>query len=191
RPRTHRLQSQHGGRGNAVPRSGGASRPARRGARAPPDPRAAGDRTQRPAVRWARPAETGRAWRGAHAQPRRPVRGRHERPRSHGARSRTMISTISTISTISPMQRFYWSVRRELWENRSLYLAPLGVGALIVVASLIGAIGLPATLRNGSLDPARQQELVEQPYAFAALLLMFTTLVIGIFYCVDALQGER
>ena len=94
-------------------------------------------------------------------------------------------------TNIPPMQRFYWSVRRELWENRSLYLAPLGVAALILVASLIGAIGLPATLRNGSLDPARQQELVEQPYVFAALLLMFTTLVIGIFYCVDALQGER
>ena len=92
---------------------------------------------------------------------------------------------------ISPMQRFYWSLRRELWENRSLYLAPLGVAALILVASLIGAIGLPATLRNGSLDPARQQELIEQPYVFASLLLMFTTLVIGIFYCVDALQGER
>jgi ABC-2 type transport system permease protein len=94
-------------------------------------------------------------------------------------------------ANISPMRRFYWSVRRELWENRSLYLAPLGIAVLILVASLIGAIRLPAALRNGSLDPARQQELIEQPYALAALLLMFTTVVIGVFYCVDALQGER
>jgi ABC-2 type transport system permease protein len=94
-------------------------------------------------------------------------------------------------ANISPMRRFYWSVRRELWENRSLYLAPLGVAVLILVASLIGAIHLPATLRDGSLDPAKQHELIEQPYVFAALLLMFTTLVVGIFYCVDALQGER
>ena len=94
-------------------------------------------------------------------------------------------------ANISPMRRFYWSVRRELWENRSLYLAPLGVAVLIVVASLIGAMHLPGPLRAGSLDPAQQRELAEQPYTFASLLLMFTTVVVGVFYCVDALQGER
>jgi ABC-2 type transport system permease protein len=88
-------------------------------------------------------------------------------------------------------RRMSWSLRRELWESRSLYLAPLAVAALILVASLIGAIHLPAKLHDPSLDPARQQELIEQPYTFAALLLMFTTLVVGVFYCVDALQGER
>ena len=30
------------------------------------------------------------------------------------------------------------------------------------------------------------------PFTFAALLLMFTTsFIVGVFYCVDALQGER
>ena len=92
---------------------------------------------------------------------------------------------------ISPMRPFYWSVRRELWEHRSLYLAPLAIAALILVASLIGTINLPAKLHDASLDARRQHELIEQPYDFAALLLMFTTLVVGVFYCVDALQGER
>jgi len=90
-----------------------------------------------------------------------------------------------------PTRPLHWSVRRELWENRSLYLAPLGVAVLILVASVIGAIHLPATMRDGSPDPAKQHELIEQPYVFAALLLMFTTFVVGVFYCVDALQGER
>jgi ABC-2 type transport system permease protein len=85
----------------------------------------------------------------------------------------------------------YWSLRRELWENRSLYLAPLAVAALILLASLIGTIHLPAKLSDLSLDPVRRQELIEQPYMFAALLLMFTTGVVGVFYCVDTLQGER
>jgi ABC-2 type transport system permease protein len=85
----------------------------------------------------------------------------------------------------------YWSVRRELWENRSLYLAPLAVAALILVASLIGVIHLPARLSNPSLNPAQQQQLIEQPFTFAALLLMFTTFIVGVLYCVDALQGER
>lgn len=94
----------------------------------------------------------------------------------------TSISPAS--ANIPAIHRFYWSVRRELWENRSLYLAPLAVAPLILVAFVIGALHLPATAEGGSLDP-------KQPYVFAALLLMFTTLVVGVFYCLDALQGER
>ena len=44
----------------------------------------------------------------------------------------------------SPTRPFYWSVRRELWENRSIYLAPLGVAAFAVVGMVIH--GLPSTL---------------------------------------------
>ncbi len=29
---------------------------------------------------------------------------------------------------------FYWSVRRELWENRSIYLTPLGVAPYFYLA---------------------------------------------------------
>ena len=94
-------------------------------------------------------------------------------------------------ANISPVRPFYWSVRRELWENRSLYMAPLAIAALILVASLIGAIHLPARLHDASLDAARHPELIEAPYDWAALLLMFTTFVVGVFYCLDALQGER
>jgi ABC-2 type transport system permease protein len=100
-------------------------------------------------------------------------------------------SQVIAPAVISAIRRMYWSVRREMWENRSLYLAPLAVAALILVASLIGMIHLPAKLRDPALDPMQQQELIEQPYTFAALLLMFTTFVVGIYYCVDALQGER
>ena len=35
------------------------------------------------------------------------------------------------------------------------------------------------------------QELVEQPYTFAAFVLMATTLIVAMFYCLDALHGER
>ena len=30
----------------------------------------------------------------------------------------------------------YWSVRRELWENRSIYIAPLAVAAVASVRLL-------------------------------------------------------
>ena len=44
----------------------------------------------------------------------------------------------------------YWAVRRELWENRSIYLAPLAVAALILVGFLISTIGLPGKIRAAS-----------------------------------------
>ena len=100
-------------------------------------------------------------------------------------------SPTAASAAISPARRFYWSVRREVWENRSIYLAPLAVAGLIVVASVINSINLPGQLHVSSLDPAEQHRIIEQPYTFAALLLMFSTMVVGVFYCLDALQGER
>jgi ABC-2 type transport system permease protein len=85
----------------------------------------------------------------------------------------------------------YWSIRRELWEHPSIYLAPLAVSALIVVASLISSIRLPGRLLSTGLDPVEQHEIIEGPYTFAALLLMFSTMVVGVFYCLDTFQGER
>ena len=77
------------------------------------------------------------------------------------------------------MQSMIWSVRRELWENRSIVLAPLIVGGVIALGS-IGAV-------RHNLQPdklATHDELV-------AGILMGTTLLVAIFYCLDALYGER
>ncbi|MDP9268264.1 MAG: ABC transporter permease [Acidobacteriota bacterium] len=93
---------------------------------------------------------------------------------------------------ISAMQRFLWSLRRELWENRYLYLAPLAVAALILAGFALGLVHLPDKLRAAAaLDPMKLHGTINQPYTFAALLLMFTTFLVGTFYCLDALYGER
>jgi ABC-2 type transport system permease protein len=93
---------------------------------------------------------------------------------------------------ISPGQRMYWSVRRELWESRSIYIAPLAVAALFLFGFLISMIHLPDKMRAAvELDPAKQHELLQQPYNFAALLIMATTFIVALFYCLDALHGER
>ena len=56
---------------------------------------------------------------------------------------------------ISEARRLYWSVRRELWEYRSIYVAPLSAAALFLFGFLIGTIGLPARMRHlAALDPA-------------------------------------
>jgi ABC-2 type transport system permease protein len=95
-------------------------------------------------------------------------------------------------AVIPASRRMYWSVRRELWESRSIYIAPLAVAALILVGFLIGTMHLPDQMRAAlALNPMQQRELIEQPYRFAELLIMATTFIVAVFYCLDALHGER
>jgi ABC-2 type transport system permease protein len=81
---------------------------------------------------------------------------------------------------------FYWSVRRELWENRSIYIAPLAVATVALFAfSLSSIAGIwEEPLR---LNPAQPQA----PYDIAAGLLMATGIIVSVFYSADALHGER
>src|SRR6266704_6080267 len=95
-------------------------------------------------------------------------------------------------AVLSPTRPMYWSVRRELWENRSIYIAPLAVAGVFLFGFLISTIHLPARIRAlSALDPAQQREAIAMPFAIAAALLMLTQLLVGAFYCLDALHGER
>lgn len=93
---------------------------------------------------------------------------------------------------ISATRPLYWSVRRELWENRSVYIAPLIVAVVVLFGFAISIIGLPARRRAALLlDPERQRAAVEMPYDAAAMMLILTAFIVGVFYCLDALHGER
>jgi ABC-2 type transport system permease protein len=86
----------------------------------------------------------------------------------------------------------YWSVRRELWENHSIYIAPLLVAAVVMFGFVISTIGMPHRRRATLLlPPAQQHSTIEMPFDVAAFMLIATAFVIGVFYCLDALQGER
>ena len=92
----------------------------------------------------------------------------------------------------APTRPLYWSVWRELWENRSIYIAPLIVAAVQVFAFAISTIGLAERRRAVLLlDPAKQGAAIEQPYDMAAIMMLFTVFIVGVFYCLDALHGER
>jgi len=87
---------------------------------------------------------------------------------------------------------FYWSVWRELWENRSIYIAPLIVAAFEVFGFAISTIGLADRRRAVLLlDAAHQRAAIEQPYDLAAMMMIFIVFIVGVFYCLDALHGER
>jgi len=93
----------------------------------------------------------------------------------------------SAVPTSIPASRaFYWSVRRELWENRSIYMAPLAVAAVVFFAFSISSI-LGISEQRLRLIPDRPQV----PYDMAAGVLMLTGIVVSLFYCLDALYSER
>jgi len=95
----------------------------------------------------------------------------------------------AAMSTTRPL---YWSVRREVWENRSLYIVPLIVAAVQVFGFAITTIGLADRRRAVLLlDPEHQRAAIEQPYDLAAAMMIFTVFIVGVFYCLDALHGER
>jgi len=85
-----------------------------------------------------------------------------------------------------------WSMRRELWENRSIYIAPLIVAAVELFGFLISSIHLPERRRAVLLlEPAKTRAAIELPYDIAAVMMIVIAFIIGLFYCLDALYGER
>ena len=50
-------------------------------------------------------------------------------------------------ATMTAVRPLYWSVRRELWENRSLYIAPLAVAGVYLFGFLISTIHLRVRMR--------------------------------------------
>jgi ABC-2 type transport system permease protein len=104
-------------------------------------------------------------------------------------------------AALSETRPMYWSVRRELWENRSLYIAPVVFAAVYLFGYLISLIWMPHGMREfwmphsmrelATLAPADQRIELAMPYSHATMLLMLIAFIVGIFYCLDALHGER
>ncbi len=95
---------------------------------------------------------------------------------------------IAAPATMSETRPVYWSVRRELWENRSIYIAPLVAGAVYLLGFFIGLGWAPRHLRHPAASVLIE---LAMPYAHAGMLLMITGFLVGIFYSLDALHGER
>src|SRR5438105_15715095 len=108
------------------------------------------------------------------------------------AMPQTLESQVVAPAEVSAARRFYWSLRREFWESRSIYLAPLAVAALFLFGFAISTVHLPGEMRAAAaLDPMKQREAIVLPYDFAAGLLMLSLMLLGAFYSLDALFGVR
>ena len=95
-------------------------------------------------------------------------------------------------AAVSPAQTMYWSIRRELWENRAIYIAPLVAAILFLLGFFINMVSLRLRMHGvWPLDSAQGRDLLATRYELAAALIMGTALIVGIFYTLDALYGER
>jgi ABC-2 type transport system permease protein len=92
----------------------------------------------------------------------------------------------------APTHPFYWSVRRELWEHRSIWIAPLAVAGIVLFGFLIRLARLPQLLRTvDTLPPMKQALAIASPFAGACASIILTGLIVAVFYCLGALNGER
>src|ERR1700674_5333195 len=93
---------------------------------------------------------------------------------------------------MSATRPLYWSVRRELWEYRSIYIAPLAAALVFLLGFFISMVSLRHRMHGvWPLDSAQGRDVFATRYELAAALIMGTALIVGIFYTLDALFGER
>jgi ABC-2 type transport system permease protein len=96
-------------------------------------------------------------------------------------------------AAVARTRPFYWSVRRELWENRAIFVAPAVTAVIVLVGTVLGAINLPqrVTIMATTLDARDQAMAAQIPFDVAAAIIMVASFVVGFFYCLGALHAER
>jgi ABC-2 type transport system permease protein len=93
---------------------------------------------------------------------------------------------------LSPARPLYWSMRREFWENRYLYLAPLAAAAIFLFGYLINVIHSPGRLSALLVSGHTHNHIdISGPFDISAALMMGTAILMNVFYCAEALHGER
>jgi ABC-2 type transport system permease protein len=96
------------------------------------------------------------------------------------------------------VNKFLWLIRRELWESRTVWIAPaicaaIVIGGVVIASALYGAAALdpqdaPAL---GKLTPAKVEGLASVVLASIAMPFFIMVLFTQFFYALDALYGDR
>jgi ABC-2 type transport system permease protein len=105
--------------------------------------------------------------------------------------------------TSNPTRPFYWSVRREIWENRAIWLAPVAVAGIVLVSFLFSLHNVPQAARvlsglkpGPDAAPAAMVAYGKQALAlmvpqFAGFAVLVVSLVVAVFYALGSLHAER
>jgi ABC-2 type transport system permease protein len=95
-------------------------------------------------------------------------------------------------ATQPPRNTFYWSVKRELWEHRSIFMAPLIVSGLVLFGFLIRITHLAEIVRNAEhANPIEQTLKIAAPFGIGTFAIVGVAIIVGFFYCLGALYNER
>jgi ABC-2 type transport system permease protein len=94
-------------------------------------------------------------------------------------------------AAVSAARVMYWSIRREIWENRAIYVAPLAAAGVFLFGFAINLATMRRRIGASLLGPAQQHDLLMTRYELSASLIMGTAFIVGVFYSLDALYGER
>ena len=95
------------------------------------------------------------------------------------------------------MSRFIWLIRREIWEHKAIWVAPLVVLACLLLAVLTGNVHLgpigsmDASTSLGNLPEETQVKLLLIAYAGLALVVYMVMGIVGFFYALDSLYADR
>jgi ABC-2 type transport system permease protein len=95
-------------------------------------------------------------------------------------------------AVLSATHPLYWCIRRELEENRWIFIGQLIIAALFLLGFLISGFHAPAQVQAESPGgPAQHWHSMAMPYDMAAGLMMAALILMSLFYSADALHGER
>ncbi len=103
-----------------------------------------------------------------------------------------MNTSMSTLQ-IGAGRQWFWSVRRELWENRGIYLGPMIVAGLLFLFFLYHSVRhLSEKMKDfAAMPPAGQAFNISGSYGIIAILVTLTAITAAWFYCLDSLFTER
>lgn len=110
------------------------------------------------------------------------------------AAAETSESFVAPTTAARPVRPFYWSVKRELWENRSLMIAPLAAGGIAVLALLgmaLRAVNSEHMQQLASVPPEALGQVATVAFGVVAYGISAVMHIAVFFYLLDALQGER
>jgi len=82
------------------------------------------------------------------------------------------------------MRALYWSLRREVWEYRAIYIAPLIISALLILGFTYAAISHPQ-------DSHIVGKYSAVPFNIVASVIILVGWIVAVMYAADALHVDR
>ena len=91
-----------------------------------------------------------------------------------------------------PTRPFYWSVRRELWEHRSIYLGPAIAAGVVLFGFILASLRTAHVQMGMNFDGGGRPAILSAlPYVIVAGVVLGTAVLVAFAYCLGALNTER